>query len=176
MTLLKNVSISFCVLLLACTARKGAGNNTRVGITTLTVMSYNIHHANPPSQTGVINLDTIAAIIRSQAPDIVALQEVDVHTKRSGTGLNQAAYLAQKTGLHYFFAKAINYEGGGYGVALLSKYPFLDTVTFLLPNEPGVTAEQRVLAKAVLKLPGNEEIVVANTHLDHRKKAHYSGR
>ncbi|MCC4230107.1 endonuclease/exonuclease/phosphatase family protein [Zunongwangia profunda] len=43
------------------------------------VLSYNIHHANPPSQSEVINLDTIATIIKNSKADIVGLQEVDIY-------------------------------------------------------------------------------------------------
>jgi hypothetical protein len=52
-----------------------AGNKLRV-------MTYNIHHGNPPTKeaSGEIDLEAIVAAIRKEAPDLVALQEVDVHT------------------------------------------------------------------------------------------------
>lgn len=171
MNLFKNVLFSFWLMLCACTTNKQIASSPEHPLSTVKVMSYNIHHANPPSQPGVINLDTIAAIIRGQSPDFVALQEVDVRTKRSGATVDQAAYLSAKTGMYHFFAKGIDYEGGEYGVAILSKYPFVSTEKVLLPGEPGSNAEQRVLAKTKVKLPGGAEVIFANTHLDHKKNS-----
>lgn len=166
----RNIFYLLCMLLAACTSSKPTADNTFAkGSLSIRVMSYNIHHANPPSQPGTINLDTIAAIINAQSPHFVALQEVDVHTKRSGAGLDQAAYLANKTGMHHFFAKAIDHEGGEYGVAILSKYPIKQGQKYALPNGPGSGDEQRVLATAVVTLPNGKEILFANTHLDHKE-------
>src|SRR5512145_1706973 len=44
------------------------------------VLTYNIHHCNPPSSPGVIDPEAIATVIRQQQPDLVALQEVDIRT------------------------------------------------------------------------------------------------
>ena len=65
-------------------------------------------------------LERQAAAIRALAPDVVALQEVDRATRRSG-GVDQAAALAGATGLHAAFARSIDFEGGQYGIALLSR-------------------------------------------------------
>lgn len=165
------VLFSFCLLLAACTASKRLKPPAANGPVAVKVMSYNIHHANPPSQPGVINLDTIAAIIREQSPDFVALQEVDVCTKRSGATIDQAAYLGQKTGMQAYFARAIDYEGGYYGVAVLSKHPIKSAETIALPIEEGSKAEPRVVAKTVVVLPNGEEIIFGSTHLDHRKNS-----
>ena len=50
----------------------------------LKILCYNIHHASPPSKPDSIDLDAIARVIDAQDPDLVALQEVDVFTRRSG--------------------------------------------------------------------------------------------
>lgn len=65
-------------------------------------------------------LERQAAAIRALAPDVAALQEVDRGARRTG-GADQAAALAAATGLHASFARAIDFEGGEYGVALLSR-------------------------------------------------------
>ncbi|HEX5024776.1 MAG TPA: endonuclease/exonuclease/phosphatase, partial [Agriterribacter sp.] len=44
------------------------------GATRVKVMSYNVHHCNPPSKPALIDVDAIAKAIRQQNPDIVALQ------------------------------------------------------------------------------------------------------
>ena len=48
----------------------------------LTVMTYNIHHGAGADKK--IDLNRIAAVIQGESPDIVALQEVDCRTRRSG--------------------------------------------------------------------------------------------
>lgn len=135
----------------------------------LKVMSYNIHHCNPPSKPGIIDVDAIAAAIKKENPDIVALQEVDVNTGRSGK-INQAAELALKTGLpSFYFAKAIDHDGGDYGVAILSKYALEDMKTYRLPMDPVIGGEPRVLAVANVTLKGGRKIKIGCTHLDAQK-------
>lgn len=52
---------------------------------TLRVLSYNIHHGR--GTDGAIDLPRLARVIRSADPDLVALQEVDEQTTRSGGGV-----------------------------------------------------------------------------------------
>jgi len=77
-------------------------------LNSISILSYNIHHANPPSKPGVIDVSAIANVIDRQQADLVALQEVDVHTARSGKALHEAEEIARLTGMKVFFAKAIN--------------------------------------------------------------------
>jgi endonuclease/exonuclease/phosphatase family metal-dependent hydrolase len=132
----------------------------------ISVMSYNIHHANPPSKPNVIDLNAIANVINKQKPDLVALQEVDVHTNRSGIKLHEAEELARLTGTTAYFGKAIDYDGGEYGVAILSKFPMSNMRNFALPTAEGTNGEHRTLATAIITLPGNKKILFASTHLD----------
>ncbi|RZK50046.1 MAG: endonuclease/exonuclease/phosphatase [Pedobacter sp.] len=131
-------------------------------------MSYNIHHANPPSKPGIIDINAIVKTIASQSPDIVALQEVDVNTKRSGN-INQATLLAEKLNMEVFFAKAIDHDGGDYGVAILSKFKIEDTATLSLPSILSLKGEPRILAIATLILPHGKKIKFGSTHLDAQK-------
>jgi endonuclease/exonuclease/phosphatase family metal-dependent hydrolase len=129
----------------------------------LKVLSYNIHHANPPSKKNIIDIDAIAKVISDSKADVVALQEVDQLTKRSGNA-NQAQLIAQKAGLKYYqFFKAINYDGGDYGVAILSRFPLAQPTLISLPQQN--VAEERVLAFVKIKVNG-KSFVFANTHLD----------
>ncbi|GEO05733.1 hypothetical protein AAE02nite_33970 [Adhaeribacter aerolatus] len=136
--------------------------------TAVRVMAYNIHHANPPSRPDFIDIEAIANTIRAQNPDLVALQEVDVNTERSGK-FNQAEELAKKLNMHYFFGKAIDHQGGDYGVAILSKYPLSETQVHRLPSKPETNGEPRVLATAQIKLPNGTLIRFGSTHLDAQK-------
>ncbi|MCH5598200.1 endonuclease/exonuclease/phosphatase family protein [Niabella ginsengisoli] len=139
--------------------------------TSIKIMSYNIHHCNPPSKPDFIDIDAVANAIKKENPDIVALQEVDVNTGRSGK-VNEAAQLALKTGMKsFYFAKAIDHDGGDYGVAILSKYPLTETETHHLPMDTTTGGEPRVLATASVQLPGGKVITIGSTHLD-AQKAH----
>ncbi|ACU05977.1 endonuclease/exonuclease/phosphatase family protein [Pedobacter heparinus] len=129
---------------------------------TLRIMSYNIHHANPPSKPDLIDLDAIARVITASKADIVALQEVETGVSRSG-GANEAKILAEKTGFQYHFFKAIDYDGGDYGIAILSRYPLKEIRLVPLPQQ--ITAEKRILGYATIKV-GKQKIIFANTHLD----------
>lgn len=75
------------------------------------VLSYNIHHANPPSVPDKIDLEAIAKVINESGADLVGLQEVDVHTIRSGKSSNQAEVLGEMTGMHVFFPKGLITKG-----------------------------------------------------------------
>lgn len=131
----------------------------------LKVMSYNIHHANPPSKPGIIDLDAIVAVIKSENPDLVALQEVDVNTQRSGR-LNQAVTIAQKLRMNFVFGKAIDYDGGEYGLVILSKYPISNTAIHKLPADSAHESEPRIFLTANVSLPKGREVRFGNTHLD----------
>lgn len=130
------------------------------------VMSYNIHHANPPSKPDFIDLQAVANVIKNARPDVVALQEIDVHTTRSGKQINQAEELGRLTGMKAYFAKAIDYGGGEYGVAVLSKYPMKDFRNTALPTEESTKGEHRTLGRVTIDMPGRKSFVFAFTHLD----------
>ena len=98
-----------CGLLLgACTQRQ----------TTLKFMSYNIR--NGRGIDNVQDLGRVAEIINRTAPDIVALQELDSVTGRMA-GRFIPGELGEMTGMHARFCRAIDYDGGAYGVGLLSR-------------------------------------------------------
>ncbi|RZK48482.1 MAG: hypothetical protein EOO99_10120 [Pedobacter sp.] len=129
----------------------------------LKVLTYNIHHANPPHYPGLINIDTLARIINREKPDLVALQEVDSGVKRSGN-MDQAMLLAHRTGMNYRFFKAINYDGGEYGIAILSRFPILSAKLIKLPQV--INAEARVLGYVEVEIAKKKRLIFANTHLD----------
>ncbi|WP_353717937.1 endonuclease/exonuclease/phosphatase family protein [Dyadobacter sp. 676] len=129
------------------------------------VMTYNIHHCNPPSAGDKIDVEAIARVINAEKPDFVALQEVDVNTERSGKGKNQAQQLAQLTGMKFYFSKAIDHQGGDYGVAVLTKFPIVDSARYALPIRPELKEEDRTIAAVTVKLPDSRKLIFASTHL-----------
>lgn len=155
-------------LLSACSQKLAVTGKERSSPAILKVMSYNVHHCNPPSKPDLIDVDAIAEVIKKQQPDVVALQEIDVNTVRSG-GVNQADLIAEKTGMNVYFAKSIDHDGGDYGVAILSKYPLSKTKTERLPSDAATKGEPRVLATAVVRMPDGRELLFGCTHLDAQK-------
>lgn len=162
------ISISFTSLaiLLLATCNTSENHTPQKERFPINVMTYNIHHANPPTrEKGYIDLNTIAQTIRKSGAHLVALQELDSVTIRSGKSF-QLKVLAEMLGMHYYYGKAIPYEGGGYGVGILSKYPITESRTITLPKVEGFTGEDRVLALVKVTLPGNKEVYFGSTHLD----------
>ncbi|NWK56736.1 endonuclease/exonuclease/phosphatase family protein [Verrucomicrobiaceae bacterium N1E253] len=108
----------------------------------LKVLAYNIHHGR--GMDGKVDLERIAKVIAEKSPDLVALQEVDKNVRRSG-GVDQAAELAKLLKMDYVFAKAIDLQGGEYGLAVLSKFPLGQSVVHKLPGkgEPRIALEVR---------------------------------
>ncbi|MFB9865181.1 endonuclease/exonuclease/phosphatase family protein [Rufibacter immobilis] len=134
---------------------------------TVKVMSYNIHIGNPPSKPADHrDLEAVANVINIQKPDLVALQEVDVNTKRSGTTVDQAKELARLTGMHYFYTKAIDYQGGQFGDAVLSRLPILESKRYELPVTTQLGGETRSVAMVTVEKEGHK-FLFASTHLDH---------
>ncbi|MCM8526553.1 MAG: hypothetical protein NE327_08565, partial [Lentisphaeraceae bacterium] len=67
------------------------------------------------------------------------------------------------------YGKAMDYDGGQYGEAVLSKYPIKAVKNYPLPAEKG--AEPRAALTVLVNIPGTEtEYLFIATHLDHLKK------
>ncbi|MFT3902706.1 MAG: endonuclease/exonuclease/phosphatase family protein [Niabella sp.] len=130
------------------------------------ILTYNVHHCNPPSKPGLIDINAVANVINRVKPDVVTLQEIDVHTGRSGKDVDEAQALAKKTGMYAFFLKNIDYDGGAYGIAILSKSKWIDTATLHLPMDAASGGEPRGLATVILKMKRGRRVVIACTHLD----------
>ncbi|SKB68697.1 Metal-dependent hydrolase, endonuclease/exonuclease/phosphatase family [Sphingobacterium nematocida] len=130
---------------------------------TVRVLTYNIHHANPPSKPGVIDIDAIAEVINAVDADVIGIQEVDVNVPRSGT-VDQAKRLAELTNTNYFFSKGIDLDNGEYGILILTKHKITGQRRYDLPMP--VKSENRSLAIVDIALSNGKTISLANTHLD----------
>ncbi len=129
------------------------------------VLSYNIHHG--AGVDGKLDLERIAGVINSVKPDLVSLQEVEKNTQRTGN-VDQPAELAKLTGLTAVFEKNIDFAGGYYGNAVLSRFPIVEHKNHLLPRLDN--GEQRgALVVKVEAGPDKQPLVFVATHLDHRR-------
>lgn len=130
----------------------------------LRVLCYNIHHGE--GADGKVDLPRLAEVIRGARPDLVALQEVDNRTERTG-GVDQTAELARLTGLHGQFCKQIDFEGGEYGQAVLSRFPLSVTTIHWLPGMP--ERERRIAAEVHFEAAG-QKLAPVTTHLHHNQE------
>lgn len=126
----------------------------------LTVMTFNIKGGRvSPGELG-----GIASVIRASGADVVLLQEVDQNRRRSGN-VDQPAIIASHLGMQSVFgANAYITDRGGYGTAILSRFPIEGYDNTHLPNRDG--KEQRGVLRANIIVEG-QRLVVFNTHLDH---------
>lgn len=146
----------------ACATSRSATHDAFVN-----VLVFNIHAGKDAA--GVDNLERVAAVARSADADIVLLQEVDRRTARSA-GVDHAAELARLTGFQMAFGKSLDYQGGEYGIAILSRWPISAQATHDLPVDPpqersGGSLEPRAALRVSIAAPGGS-ITVLNTHLD----------
>lgn len=119
---------------------------------TLTVVSYNIKHGR--GMDGRVDLDRAAAVLRKTGADLIALQEIDKNCTRSGN-IDIAKELGTRLGMEHRFGKFMDFQGGEYGLAILSRYPILKTVRHPLPEgaEPRCALEVMVFPEGISVLP-----------------------
>jgi len=129
---------------------------------TFRVMTYNIHHGE--GVDGRLDIARIAALIRDERADLVALQEVDRGVERTGRR-DLPAELASLTGMTCLFRNNYAFQGGEYGNAILSRFPVKRwTNTLLRMLREG---EQRGVLQAVVDAGGRDLAFLA-THIDYR--------
>jgi endonuclease/exonuclease/phosphatase family metal-dependent hydrolase len=134
----------------------------------LTVMTYNIHQGRDAG--GVLDLDRIAAVIRAQDADLVALQEVGRHWSADSAFRDQAADLGRLLSMQFVFGANLDRDPPApgaprrqYGTAILSSRPVLDSRHILLPRASPEN-EQRGLLVADVELDG-ARFRLHNAHL-----------
>ncbi len=124
----------------------------------LRVMTYNIHQGIDADMR--VDLEGIAAVIREQDPDVVALNEVNRARPTNGF-VDTLLLLSRRTGMPYIFGN--NSPDGQYGNAILSRYPIREWQNFHYTYN---TTEIRGLLRVAVETP--EGLVVFHaTHLDH---------
>jgi endonuclease/exonuclease/phosphatase family metal-dependent hydrolase len=131
------------------------------------VLVYNVHAGKDAG--GKESVQRIADVVKSLDPDIVLFQEVDKGTKRSG-GVDQPASYGSLTGLHVAFGRSLDYDGGEYGIAVLSRWPIRRDTTIHLPVDPpqersGGSHEPRVAMSLAIDAPFGR-LDLFNTHID----------
>ncbi|VTS02662.1 endonuclease/exonuclease/phosphatase family protein [Tuwongella immobilis] len=128
---------------------------------TIRILCYNIHHAE--GVDGKVDLYRIARIIRNADPDYVMLQEVDHRTRRTN-GIDQTSEIARLSGYHGRFASAMEFQGGQYGQAILSRQPIETGRVLKLPSPE--KQEPRIAFIIPVRV-GNVDMELISTHFTH---------
>ena len=110
---------------------------------------------------GTLDLKRTLKTLESLKADIIALQEVDDQARRSG-GVDQASWLAEQLNMHAAYGSFMDFQGGRYGLAMLSRQPIESQETWRLPdgNEPRVALAARILTDS------GETITAISVHFD----------
>ena len=129
---------------------------------TIRVMTYNIHVGVGMDKK--LDLRRIADVINKERPDLVGLQEVDRGVERTQRK-DEIVELAQLTGMEYAFAHNLDYQGGQYGVAILSKFPIATIDHRMYQNKR--EAERRGMIRIEVKIDA-KPVNFVTTHLDYQ--------
>ena len=149
-----------------------SGNETKFSL-----MSFNIAHGRGlslyqgfhSSNSIRKNLEKIAALIKSHAPDIVAFQEID-QSSHWNKHIDLLKHIQDETGYQYSEHGIHNTRFGRkslrYGNAFLSKHPILKCQVFPFGER---TVGEKGFMEARIQV-GDRQIDIINLHLDFRSR------
>ena len=112
---------------------------------TVRIAAYNIKHGL--GMDGEVDLERVATVLRELDADVITLQEVDNGVDRTG-GVDQVGRLGELLGMRPVFGDFMPYQGGEYGMAVLSRLPVVAVTNHRLPDgaEPRSALEVRIAA------------------------------
>jgi endonuclease/exonuclease/phosphatase family metal-dependent hydrolase len=114
----KLLSILTCVLVLSFTGCSPLTKSIGKERSSIKILSYNIRNCRGMDDS--TNYQRIANIITRIDPDVVMLQELDSATQRSN-GIIVLNEIALVTGMNKTYGASIGYQGGKYGIGVLTK-------------------------------------------------------
>jgi endonuclease/exonuclease/phosphatase family metal-dependent hydrolase len=126
------------------------------------ILTYNVHRCVGVDRR--LDVGRVAAVIAALAPDIVALQELDVGRARTG-GVDQAHEIARRLDMTCHFNAALRVEEEQYGDAILTALPERLIKAGPLPGlSRALRLEPRGALWVAVEIDG-VEVQVVNTHL-----------
>jgi endonuclease/exonuclease/phosphatase family metal-dependent hydrolase len=117
------------------------------------------------------NLACVAATLRRESPDVVALQEADGPSFWSG-GFDHIAHLADAAGYPYLVrGEHVQRRRLVYGTSLLSRIPVHEAVSVTFPRSRPTTTKGFVVGR--VEMPGRScsKVDVVSVHLDFLRPA-----
>ena len=156
-----------CVLAFSCAPK------------TLTVMTYNV---GAFAKYGDDSLPEVAALIKAQGCDLVALNELDSCNRRH-SDFQVQRLAGELGGWQYAFASAFPFAGGGYGNGVVLARPIVRNFRLALPQADGseprsvavVETEQCVFASVHLDFQGEEAALVQARLINEWFSGRYAG-
>ena len=129
----------------------------------ITVATYNIRHGYDVSY----DWKRLASVIHASGADMIGLQEIDMKTRRVA-GRDTIEGLKEATGFPYaHYIPAMDFDGGRYGTAILSRYPIRDPFVQSLDAGP---YEPRAFGGVTVEIPDGVPLCFLNTHLSFKSK------
>ena len=126
----------------------------------ITIATFNIRNGHDVSH----NWTKLAEVILESGADVVGVQEVDMFTTRVG-GVDSLKGFSEATGMPYtLFTPAMDFNGGQYGTAILSRYPMAAAEYHPLPS---AHYEPRAFGCVTLTLGEGSTLTLLNTHLSY---------
>ncbi len=159
---MKRISASLVFMILLTNFYQAIGQEFVDSSRVVRVLSFNILHGE--TMKGDFDLEQIAQVIRQAEPDLVAMQEVDLYTGRTGRR-DLASELGLLTGMVPLFGRAMPYDGGEYGEGILSGYSLLSSRNHALPAEEGKEPRAALEVRVILK--SGDTVAFVGTHFDH---------
>lgn len=129
-------------------------------VKTIKVMSFNMQIG-----AGDANMPLVKKLVKEYDPDLLFLRQVDSATNRADK-VNRPQIVADEVGMESFFVKNFDYQTGGFGNAVLSKFPILEKEGVILNRVEGSTAELRSLAKIKVEIDEHNSLYFMGTELD----------
>ncbi len=126
----------------------------------MTIATYNIRHGHDVG----FDWKKIAEIVHRSGADIIGFQEIDMHTNRV-SGRDTIKGLSEAMGFPYaVFIPAMDFDGGRYGTAILSRFPI--TACEIHPLCAG-KYEPRAFGCVRVSFGEGKELCFLNTHLSY---------
>ena len=154
---MKNCIIASIIYLLSIvcfdSVKSNAGNKFKGQPRTLKILSYNVR--NCVGLDNIKDYDRVAAVIKRIDADVIAIQELDSATSRS-KGVVVLNELAAKTNMYQSYSGSIGFQGGKYGIGILTREKPISYYKLSLPGKE----ERRSILLVELK-----DIVICCTHL-----------
>lgn len=120
------------------------------------VVSWNVSAGRRSS------LGQVQAVLEQLDADVLLLQELDVETRRTGM-VDQPQVLADALEMELGFAAALEWDGGDFGLAVLSRLPFSAARRISLDSEGGY--EPRIVFDVTV-CAGAQSLQMFDVHVD----------
>ena len=130
---------------------------------TLKVMTYVARTSGNPNR----QLEEVIGHIKEYSPDLLFMRQIDQNTTRTSK-TDMPKEVADALEMEYLFAKAFDYQGGGFGNAVFSKYPIIESSAISMLGDLSLakTPEVRSLAMITVKIDEKNILTFAGTEFD----------